>query len=79
MVLIEEQDEAAIRLVDASPDCNEYRPISLLVNFFSGLHCTTSLALSCHETYLSFMFVHCHFVHVTFNCHDTSLMYGSSA
>ncbi|CAK9875183.1 unnamed protein product [Sphagnum jensenii] len=29
------QDEAAIRLVDASPDCNEYRPISLLVNFFS--------------------------------------------
>jgi hypothetical protein len=46
MVVIEEQDEAAIRLVDASPDCNEYRPISLLVNFFSGLHCTTSLALS---------------------------------
>lgn len=29
------QDEAAIRLVDASPDCDEYRPISLLVNFFS--------------------------------------------
>ncbi|KAG0620253.1 hypothetical protein M758_4G202000 [Ceratodon purpureus] len=29
------QDEAAIRLVDASPDCEEYRPISLLINFFS--------------------------------------------
>lgn len=32
------QDEAAIRLVDASPDCDEYRPISLLINYFSGWH-----------------------------------------
>ncbi|KAL3682479.1 hypothetical protein R1sor_000501 [Riccia sorocarpa] len=29
------QDEAALRLVDASPDSGEYRPISLLVNFYS--------------------------------------------
>lgn len=29
------QDEAAIRLVDASPDAEEYRPISILINFFS--------------------------------------------
>jgi len=31
------QDEAALRLVDASPEANshEYRPISLLINFFS--------------------------------------------
>jgi hypothetical protein len=37
------QDEAAIRLVDASPDCDEYRPISLLINFFSGWHKLTFL------------------------------------
>lgn len=29
------QDEAAIRFVDASPDCDEYRPISILINYFS--------------------------------------------
>lgn len=32
------QDEAAIRLVDASPDADEYRPISILINFFSGYY-----------------------------------------
>lgn len=32
------QDEAAIRFVDASPDCDEYRPISILINYFSGWH-----------------------------------------
>ncbi|KAG6550460.1 hypothetical protein Mapa_008002 [Marchantia paleacea] len=29
------QDEAALRLVDASPDSGEYRPISFVVNFYS--------------------------------------------
>lgn len=36
------QDEAALRLVDASPDSGEYRPISFVVNFYSGLFVSSS-------------------------------------